>query len=708
MTTSVTRVRLEGSDGKRELHRLQVYIANPAKVLKDDYRFNEVDFQLSTDFTYDITRQLTGNTQVKLVSGYRCTVEDFANRVMQLRDLYLHYRHLKPDSGPIAYHIVLSWPHGALVSDEEVYRIGCLLLQALGDYPGIIAAHIDPVWDEKHSCWTGEQKHSHVVVSAYPDSFDAIPHKLQLGRGNIKIRELADKLAIDYQQEILVDPDTARAHSYPIAKNQESWLRQMREAVQKAAEEASDMDAYTQLLAVHGISIYQEEERLIYQLDEHYASERSLGRDFTRQGLHDRWTRELADKSIECPVDTLEAQSEELFVDIPLGGTLQKNRSVYQFALHNGATNYSEDVLRKYFPIHRHYTVRDKAKKVSCNVTGQQILDYLGVGVTDNGVAPGVDRVVEMKRLAWASERVRRQIERRCESQLWAQDREWARVLRWQDVGSPRRNYCGEHEVVYYNRNSDGTKKTLSEQILLMLCYYCIPNFSIEDYCEHATVEPAKKLADCEFMFGPTNLEIQAIMYSIQIAREEGVTGYFELYAASREAERRYEEVADQLAAVNENLLRDQDLYDTLMRCRRARNQLRKIQGTEGEDLNEETRDAIISEYEEAVSKAKSHIGGHWADWNSIINQYNYLRDIKVALQQAVYAEYERKERLRLVAQQQRISEYQISLRVQRKEQLRALPKPSINLIIESASRECKKGSLQRKGREETLEIKRR
>lgn len=291
-----------------------------------------------------------------------------------------------------------------------------------------------------------------------------------------------------------------------------------------------------------------------------------------------------------------------------------------------------------------------------------------------------------MKRLDRAQERVKRQIERRCESQLWAQDRELARALRRQELGGGSRwVYPGEHEVVYYNRNPDGTKKSFAECVMLMLCYYCIPDFPIEAYCQHVTVRPMKNLPDNVAYFGPIDPQLQAVMDAICIAREEGIESHWDLYSRLREAENRYESVAEQLADVTERLLRDRELYADLMRCRKARYQLRRMQRGECEDLSEEERAAIVSEYEESVAKVKDHIGGHWSDWERIINNYRHLLDIKAALQQAVYAEYERKERLRFVEQQRRITAYRMRLESERDERRRALPEPSLSLIMQSA-----------------------
>lgn len=706
MITKANSVKMKGKDGKSELRRLRFYVDDPDKVLRDDYAFNTEDFRLAGDFTYDISEKTDG-VRVRLVGGYRCEVDDFPDRVMELRDLYMYYRHLNKDDGPIAYHIVLSWPPGVRVSDEDVYRIGCLLLQALGDYPGIIGAHIEPTWDDKHECWTGEQKHAHIVVCAYPDSFEKIPRKLRLGRGNSKIRELADQLAIEYKQGIVADPDNARAHSYPIAKNFGSWLRPMRDAAEAAAEAADSMETYVQLLAEKGYIIHQEEEQLLYQRGEDFAPDYALGRSLTRKGLLARWIGEMSSEVLECPIDELETKEKELFVDISLGGNPKRTNSFYHFSLQEGAADYSEDTLRSYFPSYMSYYVTDGEQKVRCEVTGNQILDYFGVGV-DGDAVKGVDYEIAMKRIERAQERVRRQIERRCESQLWAQDRELARALRRQELGGGSRwVHPGEHTVVYYNRNPDGTKKCFSEKILLMLCYYTIPDFPLEDYCQWEIVRPKERSKDGTAVFGPADPRLQAGMDAMRIAREEGVENYWDLYSSLREAESRYEEVAEQLAEVNGKLLRNRDLYDDLIRCRKARYQLRRLQRGECEDLSEEEREAIVSEYEEAVSKVKDHIGGHWTDWERVINNYRHLLDIKVGLQQAVYAEYERKERLRFVEQQRRIEGCRTRIEAELDERRRALPKPSLNLIIQAAEEKCDKQALARgKAKRKNWEIK--
>lgn len=706
MVTKVTRVKKEGEGGKGRLRYLQMYVADPAKVLKDDYQIGEIDFKLSSDFTYDISEKTDG-VRVRLVGGYRCEVDDFPDRVMELRDLYMYYRHLNKDDGPIAYHIVLSWPPGAIVSDEDVYRIGCLLLQALGDYPGIIGAHIEPTWDDKHEYWTGEQKHAHIIVCAYPDTFEKIPRKVRLGRGNSKIRELADQLAIEYKQGVIVAPDNARAHDYAIAKGLNSWIRQMRERAESAADEAADMDTYIQLLAVKDVLLHQQGDRLIYQMGEHYATGRSLGRPFTRDGLRARWKGEvLQDETSGCPLDALDTSGGELFVEIPLGGT-PETTACYRFALDDRALAYSDDVLRGYFPTHVQYAVTDSDQKVRCEVTGKQILDYLGVGV-DGDTVKGVDHEVAMKRIERAQERVRRQIEKRCESQLWAQDRELARALRRQELGGGSRwVHPGEHEVVYYNRNPDGSQKTFSECVMLMLCYYTIPDFPLEDYCQRELVRPKKKSPDGTAVFGPADPRLQAGMDAMRIEREEGIENYWDLYTRLREAEMRYEDVAERLAEVNEKLLRDRDLYSDLMRCRKARYQLRRLQRGECEDLSEEECEAIVGEYEEAVSKVKDHIGGHWTDWERVIANYRHLLDIKVGLQQAVYAEYERKERLRFAEQQRRIEGCRTRIEAELDARRRALPKPSLNLIIQTAGEKRDKQTIAReKAKRAAREIK--
>ena len=379
---SITRKNAGPKDIVKEI----TYIKDPSKVFNDQFKVHQIDLfsdqDIAKNFIRDVSLGSKNNLQVRYSSTYRCKENEFKDKCQQLKQLYLHYHGKKADNGPLAYHVVLSWPHNASVSDEEVYHIGCKFLQKLGNYPAILGAHIDPVMDENLKVLRGTQKHCHMLICAYPDTFDEMPRKLDFGLNKQKLREISDTLAIEYGQSIIVNADFERSHSYYAAlksKTGESWVYDLIDNAEAAFNAATNFNDYKSMLERAGYTIKSFGGDLLYCTPNHEIAARNLRWKFTSYGLNARWP----DRQRTVKDDTLsklQKMHSTLYADIPLGGQPSPNAVCKRFSLTSDvAHDYSAEVLGSYFVPEVQYRISNENQEFLLNANGRQILDFLGV-----------------------------------------------------------------------------------------------------------------------------------------------------------------------------------------------------------------------------------------------------------------------------------------------------------------------------------------
>ena len=154
-----------------------------------------------------------GSPHYGYAGGYLTTPAELEQRIDYLRSIYEYYRPSARTRGPIAYQVVLSASPDELISDQEIFDFTSEVVTHL-QYPAVWASHIRPVWDERWQLLRGMCKHSHIIISGFPDDPYDMPQKLVLGLHYRRLREIVDRLAIEHGYEIIVDADVRRSSTY--------------------------------------------------------------------------------------------------------------------------------------------------------------------------------------------------------------------------------------------------------------------------------------------------------------------------------------------------------------------------------------------------------------------------------------------------------------------------------------------------------------
>lgn len=636
MISHVNRIRFAGISTKTKLKEKILYINDIEKVLDDPDSLSEILREWVGDVSPDVSRGTDGRVRMRYVGGYLCSVDDFPDRCMRLRKIYLHYHHKKSDPGPIAYHIIISWEENARVSNEEVYKLGCLILKGLGNYPGIIGAHITPEVDET-GVLRGVCKHCHILVCAYPDCFDGPPKKLIPGRGNIYIRTIADQIGIAFKQKILVRPDNGRTHGYYLATDDEAWVRQLRKTVDECATEAKEWDDFQGRLRERGCDVKRCGAVLQYSKGTYPPIvDKRLGREYTEWGLQKKWDPVGAVLDDPQLLEALEAVHGKLYAKIPLGGW-EFTENFYTYPLGENTLNFAPEVLESYFERDEDYHILVGNPQMEYIVRGHQILDYLGINAADSTE----NSLTAMRRRAWEIERIRRQAERTCERELWMRS-EMSRCIVAKDCYAPymRRHNVPGGETPILSLNPDGTHKSLAEEFLLRLCASVLPEFDPSPYCfvfKRETEEDRLR-----------SMKLSAASEAWCIAVSEyDVRSQAEFEDAARAAKKFYEAAAKDAAMVKLNLTSKKAVYEDMEECRLAAKAYKEclISG-ETCELTDEERERVVKRFEEAQEKLERYMITNWHECEMICKEYHYMKELLPKLEQLAAARFEQAKKL--------------------------------------------------------------
>lgn len=651
----ITKVYPVYPDTQKDIPYYIRYITDPCKTLCTYGTLETADIFLDEDAAADFVwgaADIGGAVdELRYICGYLCTIDSFETLCQSLASTYLHY-HGQKRKGPIAYHIILSWPANALVTDQEVFRCGTEFLQKLGPYPAVLGAHIEPCWDDAKQRLTGTQKHCHMLVSAYPDdnSGPTVPAKLSLGHYSIKARELSDMVAIEHAQEIIVAADTKRKRTYNLATDSAAYVNQLITLCEDIARQVHSWSEYQSMLHSKGCILEKRGPTWIYSIStpdgEKHIPERSLGAALSEENLCKQWSPQPEHRFDLFISDTYKS-GKNIFVQIPLGGRRHKEQQNCLFPL-DIADQYSAKVLKSYFADHQVYTIVDNDKHFLCNASGSTILDYLGVNAVEN--TENFVSSADYRRRCTKEElgdRIDRQIARityqlshTCE--LHTEDHLLRNIYiydRWVQRGCPPPPPQWEMCTFYdYGRHASGTSKTLLELLVELLLIHILPTYRGPDYYMHARYAPTVPFA--------RHHEVQASMDSMAIWDQE--KEYWPtIEDAAHDAERRYEISAADLAEVELALKDNARRFSVAETCRKKRAfleaRLRELGSVEAVRAQYPEEFAT---YEASVVKAKQLAIHSWHEVMSLCAQQKHLQSLQPILLSTVAAEFERMKKL--------------------------------------------------------------
>lgn len=659
-----------------EIQKKIDYITDASKVHSCRVSLSDINLLSDADWLRDFSNLVdvwASNTDyVRLVSAYRCTIDDFPQRCDYLEQLYIQARGLNKATGPIARHLVFSWPSDAQISDKEVLVCTQKCICALGPYPSILGTHVEPVFEGK--LLRGLCKHCHVLICTYPDEFDTMPHKLSLGKGNIKIREINDKIGIQCGQAILVHPDLKRSQSFYMAikaKLGESWVKDLSGAAEKAANAASNMEEYRAILHDHGYSVDRDARGLLryYTQDGHQITAPKLGQQFTEEQLALRWEG-ISERTSGKFLEELQQNNGLLHVNIPLGG-VPNPKTYYPFPLDESTLRYSEKTLKSYFLPGADYTITNQHDVPLATVDGGQILDLLAVDPYKTSLQQELEKA-RLDRIEILRERIDYQIARTCEEQIQVAQLRCKYYLERKEKEKKQ-----DKQIVYrydYSRRPNGEERTWLEEFFLLICTICIPDFFIEDYsycyqCDE--YDPVAKKYTRLTPKDPVTLpamqvtcsELQPFFDMLITLRQEGICAN-ELKDAARSADVQYNFIRDGLTLVTEKLEHEQELYDTIREYIQIEPQVRAavLQARGDLDILEINHKELLDKYRNIVNVVRSYAIENWINLNQIADEYKYLASLKPMLEKAAAAEYERREKLELAQYTYALKQVEIEL----------------------------------------------
>jgi len=661
MTSNVYPVNTK-SGIKKNLQETIAYVTDLSKVSSKKTEIEKLNFltrpEWRKEFVWD---GFHSDDEFQFTTSYHCTRDDFIDQCLYLKNFYLGAQHRSMDNGPVAWHVVISWPENASVSNEDVFRISCEIISELGPYPAILGAHIEPVFDKKSQMLRGVCKHTHILLCAYPDRFDQLPYKLDFGKNNSKIRVICDRLAILNGQEIIVNADLKRAQSYPLAirtRAGTSWVQSIRTIADEAAEKTDNMKSYRAFLKLNGIELsYNEEGQLQYRdKNGHEITASRLGRPYTKESLALNWDdrRGTSPRTSGEFLHEYAAATEFLHAAIPLGGIPSaKNKEVVHLPLKDRCCEIPENVLQSFFTSGLPYEISDENKKTLTHADGRQVLDYLGATPLDV-IPPKKESSREhFERLKIMEKRLNTQIRNnheelsdtiRCKQNFLTRERENRKKPR-----AAKKKYTVQYDA---SRRPDGSVRTTIEWLLLLLCSICIPFFNINKYSYKTWVtEPSEPTLD---------LSLQREVDFIRIWAEENISSIDDLNFLTKEASTRYWKLLKKQAAIELELSDKFRMKDAIEIYFETEPQLRKI--ILEEDLNpdqlREKYGDLCRDYDLAIMLMREYAIETWNDIMAAMDRYEYLKEAKAELTMAVSAQFERQKKLRFLKEYDDLTYY--------------------------------------------------
>ena len=325
------------------------------------------------------------------ISGYHCdprlVEEDF---VRNYCDVVLRCGARKwPDKEDIwAYVIVQSWPEDADISDEEVHRCGCELVEKICRHQALICSHVHPEIDDNLEVH-GKCKHNHILVSAYVMQEYIDPKRLQKVKGNFWREEyqflttINDRIAIEHRMPIICNPDLGRTDSYYEAMMRQSgnsWKEEIRNDIKAARRKVSNWDAFVEQMQEYGYRV--QDERYITPDGKHRQSSAALGQEYTREGLEEYWRERNFDRMLsgtkerkkEPSLKNLALQYGALTVDVPIGVPVWSDRETCPLSL--AMADRDPKIVKTYFTPKGEYAIRDAGGRVVAEVSGAAIVDF--------------------------------------------------------------------------------------------------------------------------------------------------------------------------------------------------------------------------------------------------------------------------------------------------------------------------------------------
>ncbi len=658
----ITKIHPVYPNTQRDIPYYIRYITDPCKTLGMYGALKAADIFLNeaaaSDFVWGDVSLGGVVDALRYICAYLCTIDDFESLCQSLESTYLHY-HGQKRKGPIAYHIILSWPANALITDQDVLRCGVEFLQKLGPYPAVLGAHIEPCWDEAKQRLTGTQKHCHMLVSAYPNdnSGPTAPAKLNLGHHSIKARELSDIVAIQHAQEIIVAADTKRNRTYNLATDDTAYVNQLITLCEDVSHQVHSWSEYQAVLYSKGCTLEKRGPAWIYTIStpdgEKHIPERSLGVALSKEALINQWYPR-PELPFDQFVSATHKSGKNVFVEIPLGGWRHKEQRCCLFPL-DIATRYSSEVLKSYFADHQVYTIVDNDGSFLRNASGSVILDYLGVNAAEN--AASFIASAEYRRNSCTKDELYARIDRQIARITYQFDHKCERNTedfflqniytynRWVRKGCPPPSTQWELRTYHdYGRHADGSPKSLSDLMLEVLLEHISPTFSGADYYTYKRYAPA---------FAPaTNWEVQAPMDAMAIWREEEEF-WPDIDDAAHDAERRYEFSAKDLAEVELALKDNAARFSVAEYCRKKRAFLEaRLRELGSVDAVRAQYPKEFAAYEASVVKAKQLAMRNWSDVMALCAQHKHLQSLHPILLSTAAAEFERMKKLTFAREQ--------------------------------------------------------
>lgn len=658
------------------------YITHPAKVLSetDPSRHDQLSL-LPDDTVQDLSITDDGRVIPMYVSGYMVMPDELVARVDYLRAVYKNY-HGKAcrEDGPIAYHVIVSSAPDERISDQEAHSFPCELAHRLGAYPALIASHIRPIWDARSRLWRGLVKHSHMLLSAYPDAPGAIPEKLNLGHHCQRLRELSDQLALERGLQVSVDADHHRSDAYyavMCGKRGTGWMETARKQLSTAVAEAIDRVDYVARVSDLGWSLQQLGPDFLYiSSNGHKVMDHKLGRDFTLARLENRWAARQ-EGSLDEKLEQSLPKGEQVYISIPLGGRFNDAKSYYRCSLQELAIAYRESSLVSYFRPGCMYALSAENGRVIRRAEGQQLLDYLGVGDAWKK-EPTLSLEVRQRRLSWHMQRIRQEAELQCERHA---NSSW---LRYDCLCRRQAREREEYPGAFPEKKPEWRQSlrrryeemTIVEMILYLICEALLPDF--DSGLWEWVWEPVEP-------FDTTDISpaVWAMLNTVYVLKTEGICGLFALGKKKAEASQQFEKAAKELLDAQIELEMLEPLWGPAWQCKSAKMAFDTCSArvSSYEELCD-TYPAVVAAYDKAVHAARAVCMEHWGGIDRVLHRCYELEQKLPKLQQAMAAEYERMRQCELTYSGLRIDRDRAKLDAEIAEAKR---KPSFEDIVASA-----------------------
>lgn len=182
------------------------------------------------------------------------------------------------------YHIFQSFAADKDLDPRLVHHIGIEFCEKLHDYQATISTHMDT-----------DHLHNDIVLNAYNLNGTAKFNDCMKTRNYL--RSISDELALKYGIPIILE--TARDFNknmswYEWKQKQEgnSWKQKMRNDIQEMARITSNWDEFKKGMISAGYSIRETKNTVTYTMpggEEYKARDKTLGREFTRSVLEEKW-----------------------------------------------------------------------------------------------------------------------------------------------------------------------------------------------------------------------------------------------------------------------------------------------------------------------------------------------------------------------------------------------------------------------------------